>query len=95
MDRRVTRTRKGVSGKKLEEILLIWRKNVLIVVIVGRIPHLKSNFEEVPGKITGDILPARPFFLALLVNVYRSALIPIKLPCPKKFLARAWWIQFK
>ena len=32
------------------------------------------------------LLPAGPFFILLLVNVYRSRVIPRKLPCPKKFL---------
>ena len=33
-----------------------------------------------------DFFPAGSFFLMLQVNVYRSALIPTKLPFPEKFL---------
>ena len=37
-------------------------------------------------KKSGDFYPAGLFFLVLQVNVYRSALIPRELPCPKKIL---------
>ena len=49
--------------------------------------HLKIQFLRVSRqKKPGDFFPARRFFFVLLVNGYRSALIPRKLPCPTKFL---------
>ena len=42
------------------------------------------KFLRVSGEKTGDFFPAGPFFIMLSVNVYLSALIPRKLPCPKK-----------
>ena len=53
-----------------------------------KISHLKCNFQEFSGKKTVVFFPAGPFFLVLLVNIYRNALIPRKLPFPKKFLVK-------
>ena len=43
-------------------------------------------FKSFHAKKAGDFYPARLFFLVLQVNVYRNALIPRKLLCPKKIL---------
>ena len=44
------------------------------------------RFLRVSRQKTGCFLPVGHFFLVLQLNVYQSALIPRKLPCPKKFL---------
>ena len=52
-------------------------------------PLLWSSMDKIfkfLGEKTVDFIPAGPFFLMLQVNIYRSALIRTKLPCPKKFL---------
>ena len=57
-------------------------KNVLTGVIYGLNFPFKAPFLRVSWRI----FPAWPFFFLLQMIVYRSALIPRKLPCPKIFL---------
>ena len=72
--------------RKLEKSALIWRKNAMIVVIYGYNFSIKMKFLRVSRGKPVDFFPVGPFFLVLQVNVYRSALIRRKVPCPKKFL---------
>ena len=46
----------------------------------------KMQFLRVNRRKKQRFFPAEPFFLVLYMIVYQSALIPSKLPCPKKFL---------
>ena len=50
-------------------------------------------FKSFQAKKMEIFFPARPFFLVLQVNVYRSALIPRTLPCPKKFLVTRLYLH--
>ena len=52
---------------------------------MGEISHLKCNF-RVSKRKNRRFFPAGPFFFVLQMFVYRSALIPRKLRCPRKFL---------
>ena len=53
---------------------------------MGKISHLKENFWQFPVEKIRNFFPAGLFLFVLQVNVYQSALIPRRLPCPKKFL---------
>ena len=53
---------------------------------MGKIFHLKSNFEEFSGEKTRIFLPFEVFLSCVAMSVYRTALIPIKLPCPENWL---------
>ena len=46
----------------------------------------KMQFLRVSRRKNRRFFPAGPFSLVLYTIVYQSALIPRKLPCPKKFL---------
>ena len=59
-----------------------------MVVIYGYNFSFKMQFLRVSRQIIENFSMRGHSFLWLLVNVYRSALIPRKLPCPKKCLVR-------
>ena len=63
-----------------------WKKNALIVVIYGLNFLFKMQFLRASRTKNRRVCSVGPFFLVSLMNVYRSALIPRKPPCPKKFL---------
>ena len=63
-----------------------WKKNALIVVIYGLNFLFKMQFLRASRTKNRRFCSVGPFFLVSLMNVYRSALIPRKPPCPKKFL---------
>ena len=63
-----------------------WKKNALIVVIYGLNFLFKMQFLRASRTKNRRFCSVGPFFLVPLMNVYRSALIPRKPPCPKKFL---------
>ena len=88
--RRVTREGRGkvcpALFQELEESTLILGKNALIVVIYGLNFLFKMQFLRVSRRKNRRFFPAGPFFLVLYMIVYQSALIPRKLPCPKKSL---------
>ena len=69
-------------GKKCSNL----EKNSVIVAIYGYNFSFKMRYLSVSRRKTHNFFPAEPFFLVLQVNVYHSALIRRKLPCPKKFL---------
>ena len=85
--RRVTRGGRGEASpalfRKLEKIVVIWRKNAQILVIYGYNFSFKMKFQTKKP----EIFPCGAFLSRVVgKNVYRSSLIRRKLPCPKKFL---------
>ena len=66
--------------------VLILGKNAQITVIYGLNFSSKMQFLKVSWRKNRRFFPAVPFFFVLQMIIYRSALIPRKLPCPKKFL---------
>ena len=60
--------------------------NVLIKAIYGLNFSSEVQFLKVSSRKNQRFFPAGPFFFVLLVTVCRSALIPGKVPCLKKFL---------
>ena len=69
-----------------EKSALILGKNTLIAVIYGLNFSFKVQFLKVSLRKNRIFFPAGPFFFVLKMIICRSALIPRKLPCPKKFL---------
>ena len=49
----------------------------------------KMHFLSFSKKKNPRFFPAEPVFLVLWMNVYQSALIPRKFPCPDKFLVNS------
>ena len=56
--------------------------------IYGLNLSFKMQFLRVSRRKNRRFFTAGPFFLVLYMSVYQSALIPRKLPCPKKFLVK-------
>ena len=78
---------------KIEKILLILEKMALIVFYFGLDFKFKMQFWQNLREKAPKIVPEREFsklfaffFLGFEQKVYRSALNPLNLPCPKKFL---------
>ena len=73
---------------KIEKKCPNFGKNAQIVVIYGLNLSFKMQFLRVSRRKNRRFFPAGPFFLVLYMSVYQSALIPRKLPCPKKILVK-------
>ena len=71
---------------KLKKSALIFEKSTLIVFIYGLNFSLKMLFEEYLGKKSPKFYQWRLSVVCCRLNVYRSDLVLINLPCPKKFL---------
>ena len=67
-------------------------ENAMTVVIYGLNISFITQL-QVSRRKNWRFFPTGPFFLVLYMTVYQSALIPKKLPCPKKFLV-TWLILF-
>ena len=83
---------------KIEKILLILEKMALIVFYFGLDFKFKMQFWQNLREKAPKIVPEREFsklfaffFLGFEQKVYRSALNPLNLPCPKKFLVAGLW----
>ena len=89
--RGVTRGVEGMTDspalfQKLEKSALISGENVLIAVIYELNFLFKVQFLRVSRKKNRDFTLRGLSFSYCRLFFYRSALIPKKLPCPKKFL---------
>ena len=71
---------------KIEKSALILGKNSQTVVICGLHFSFTTKFLRVFKRKSQRFILAGPFFLTLYMIIYQSALIPKKLPFPKKFL---------
>ena len=69
---------------KLGKISLILRKSAQIVAIYWFNFTFKMQLLSFYRKKTPNFSPAESVFLVLQMNVYQSALMPRKLPCPDK-----------
>ena len=78
--------RRGVPFRKLEIGVLIWGKNVLIVAIHGLNFSFKMLFLRVSRRENSKFSLWSFSSLCYRCNIYRTAIIPRKLPCPEKFL---------
>ena len=72
--------------RKLEIGVLIWGKNVLIVAIHGLNFSFKMLFLRVSRRENSKFSLWSFSSLCYRCNIYRTAIIPRKLPCPEKFL---------
>ena len=88
--RRVTRGGRGrglpCPFLKIEKNVLILEKNAQTVVICGLHFSFTMKFLRVFKRKSQRFILAGSFFLTLYMIIYQSALIPKKLPFPKKFL---------
>ena len=62
------------------------KKNTLIAVIYELNFSFKVQFLRVSRRKNRRFIPVGPLFFVLYMIVYQSALIPIKLSCPKKIM---------
>ena len=79
---------------KIEKSVLILEKKVLVVVHSWVECSVQNVALRVSRRKTPKVLPCVAFFLCFWRKVYRSALIPQNLPCPKKFLVARLWNRF-
>ena len=76
-------------SRKLEKSSLILRKSGQVVGIFWRNFSFKMHLLSFSRRKNPKFLPSWPVFLVLQMNVYQSALIPRKFPCPDKFLVNS------
>ena len=81
---RIRRVISGGRGDFSPARFQILSKNALISVIYELNVSFKVGFSRVSRTSNQRFSPMGPFFFVLKMILYGSALIPRKLPCPKK-----------
>ena len=77
---------------KIKKSALNLEKNALTLVICGLNFSFKMQFLRVSRRKNRRFFPVEHFFFVLYMIIYQRALIPSKLPCPKKLVTPWSWL---